>query len=474
MVAIIPTAISVLLATNRNSRKPETNSPTYGRKRYSKDGSKRKSNPTSSKPLKNNHDGSLLEVSPLPPLTSQHESRPSYFTCRHTYEDTLINEINRLVSKQFGDVIATSPYPGLVRVEDPKNILPIHLDPVYALQSIPNAVVVSGSSIKTIAKEIYYALFGSDDTDVAQTSDEQCKMRYDLLLAPKGSLTIHPLVPGQCKAQVKPVMLNRSEKICDELATMMKKVHPAARKLLSDSNDISNEKWILQVMLQSPEIAVASLVQSKFVGPGNMYWPNVKFPLGLALVDIEEKMPSSAYRKLMEAIECMQIRPMSENIVIDLGACPGGWTTVMRKFGCKVISVDRSELDSVLMRDNMVEFVKGDAFTFEPPSDDDDVVFWMVSDVIAYPDRITDLLNRWCSYQWAEKMIVTMKFQGDEPSLDDLDRAIDLVQRCGYRCRAKHFFNNKNEVTMMISKEGSRCEMLEPNLIGTAMYNPTI
>ena len=466
MVPIVPLILSILLATKRNTRQSDLKSESFGRKRYSKDGTKRK---TSDKTLR-----TPVDVFPLPPLTTGVSSRPTYFTCRHTYENTLVNEIDRYALTQFGgNVTATSPYPGLVRVEDPANILPMYLDPVYALQIIPNAIVVSGSSIKMIAKEVYNALFGSDDTQLAQLAKEHCELRNDLLSAPRGSLSIHPLVPGQCKAQSKPVMLNRSEKICEELANMLKKVYPAARKISSEDNDACNEKWILQVMLQNPEIAVASLVKSNCIGPGNSYWPNIKFPLGLALVDIEEKMPSSAYRKLMEALECMQIRPLPHNVVVDLGACPGGWTTVMRKFGCRVISVDRSELDNVLMRDEMVEFVKGDAFTFEPPPNDL-VSYWMVSDVIAYPDRIIELLNQWCSKQWADHMVVTMKFQGDEPSLDELDHAIDLVKRYGYFCRAKHFFNNKNEVTLMISKEGSLCMKLERNFIGSAMYNSII
>jgi len=49
-------------------------------------------------------------------------------------------------------------------------------------------------------------------------------------------------------------------------------------------------------------------------------------------------------------------------------ACPGGWTSIMRRyFGCRVIAVDRSEVDPTLMKDTMVDFANGDAFTFEPP-----------------------------------------------------------------------------------------------------------
>jgi DNA-binding winged helix-turn-helix (wHTH) protein len=82
-------------------------------------------------------------------------------------------------------------------------------------------------------------------------------------------------------------------------------------------------------------------------------------------------------------------------------------------------------------------------------------------------------------------MIVTMKFQGDEPALDELDHAIDTVQRHGYQCRVKHFFNNKNEVTLMISSSeeeeeedigestttsSSAAVNLQTGLLGSAMY----
>ena len=106
---------------------------------------------------------------------------------------------------------------------------------------------------------------------------------------------------------------------------------------------------MLQIMLQSLSIAVASLSKCKHVGLGNgAYWPNFYYPMGLAKVDIEERMPSSAFRKLMEGIECMGIFPVSTSTVVDLGASPGGWTSVMRGyFGCRVIAVDRSNLDPI-------------------------------------------------------------------------------------------------------------------------------
>ena len=99
------------------------------------------------------------------------------------------------------------------------------------------------------------------------------------------------------------------------------------------------------------------------------------------------------------------------------------------------------------MNDERVTYIQGDAFTYEP----DQSVTWMVSDVIAYPDRIVDLLRIWCSQQLASHMIVTMKFQGSKPAWKEIEEAFDVATTFKYCVRAKHFFNNKNEITLMLS-----------------------
>jgi 23S rRNA C2498 (ribose-2'-O)-methylase RlmM len=420
-----------------------------------------------------------------------------------------MDEIQREVSRRSSDVekiVLHSPYPGLVRVDDPSDILSKYYDPVYALQKIPEAVVVQSDSTKGLAKAVYSALLGSENTSGDEetnnkaSEDSRCHEVHALLrLAPRGSLAIHGLVPGMCKGQPNPVMLNRSQRVAAELSNMLRKGFAAARKQSDDKKESpqpidiedDDERWVLQVLLISPDVAVASLIKCTHIGPGKSFWPNWQTPMGMSQVDIIGKMPTSAYRKLMEAFECMRIRPEPfQSHAVDLGACPGGWTSVLRMLDCHVVSVDRSKLDPVLMNDDMVEFVKGDAFAFAPtattsnnrPSTTEEGVApehtWMVSDVIAYPERVIELLERWCGGHWARYLIVTMKFQGDKPALDDLDHAIDVVERHGYHCRAKHFFNNKNEVTLMIHEKkrsmSIRPRQLDDGVLGSAMYKPIL
>jgi hypothetical protein len=44
-----------------------------------------------------------------------------------------------------------------------------------------------------------------------------------------------------------------------------------------------------------------------------------------------------------------------------------------------------------------------------------------------------------------------MKFKG-APDWEQLARARAVAAAAGYVCRSKHFFNNKNEVTLMLKK----------------------
>jgi hypothetical protein len=404
----------------------------------------------------------------------------------------LMEEINR-AAVDVRKLATTSPSPGLVRVVPKKgNAVVVNLlqdlDPTYALQSVPNCRVISAESIKQLAVAALTAL----ELD----SESESNLAQQLRAAPRGSLAVHGLVPGMFKGQRDPVLQRRADKVAEEAAAILKKGYKCARRGGGGGNDEedesvdSTEKWILQLMLFSPEVMAASLTKCKTIPVVGGTWPNWLHPAGMAHVDIVEVVPSSAYRKLLEALECQRVLPPKaaspfDDVppVVDLGACPGGWTKALRLMGCKVIAVDRSPLQDDLMQDDMVEFVKGDAFTYAPPwsseSNDRQTAppgTWMVSDVIAYPERVAELLDRWCGGKWAGRMVVTAKFQGESIPWDALDAAVKVATDHGYDCRVKHFFNNKNEVTVMASERGGDTHSKESDtnlsFLGKAMYPP--
>lgn len=244
--------------------------------------------------------------------------------------------------------------------------------------------------------------------------------------------------------------------IADRLRKDLRGRFAAARPARAEDGDIEGEPLLLQLLLVEPELLVVSVSPSSAHRSGVGEWP-VRLVGGFVDCSLDGDMPSSAYRKLLESFVLMRTQPSAGAPVVDLGACPGGWTAAMRR-QCRAVvtSVDRSPLDPTLMSDPDVTFIQADAFAFEPPGG---YVEWMVSDVAAYPERAVELLERWCKRQWASRMVVTMKFTGDPPDFDAIDEAAAAAEAAGYAFRAMHHFSNKNEVSLMVERDdldGSR------------------
>ena len=268
-------------------------------------------------------------------------------------------------------------------------------------------------------------------------------------------------VPDQFRGtpQVKAKMHRRCSTVVERIAKSLKAVYPAARAVKADEEPAAGDRWLMQVLLLDTHEAAVSLVRCCAAQAGGT-WPSWHLAAGLADVDIDktaEPMPSSAYRKLEEAFSTMQVSPSASDRCVDLGASPGGWTKALRRYGASVTAVDRSPLRADLMQDPQVDFVQGDAFAFNPLDVDrgggGEPVDWMVSDVIAEPHRVPGLLEAWCQGKRARRIVATMKFKGD-PDWHELTRAREVAVGAGYAFRSKHFFNNKNEVTLMLAQHG--------------------
>ena len=148
--------------------------------------------------------------------------------------------------------------------------------------------------------------------------------------------------------------------------------------------------------------------------------------------------PSRAYLKLWEACVRMGAWPLPGETCLDLGASPGGWTWALARLGARVVAVDKAPLDPAVAAMPQVTERRESAFALaaEP-------VDWLFSDVIAYPDRILDLVRRWTEPGGARRIICSVKFQGeaDYPLADDFG-AIPGARLC-------HLFHNKHELTLI-------------------------
>ena len=172
----------------------------------------------------------------------------------------------------------------------------------------------------------------------------------------------------------------------------------------------------------------------------------------LPLVEDHTNPPSRAYLKLQEALTLLHHDfgvpfPAPGDRCFDAGACPGGWTWVLRQCGAEVFAVDRSELHPSLMRDPKVTFLAHDAFTLPPR--ELGAFDWVVSDVICYPDRLLPWVQKWIASGLVRHMVCTIKLQGevDWSMIEPFARIPDS--------RVVHLNHNKHELTFLHGGRGS-------------------
>ena len=148
--------------------------------------------------------------------------------------------------------------------------------------------------------------------------------------------------------------------------------------------------------------------------------------------------PSRAYLKLWEALTLAGEMPQPGQRCVDLGASPGGWSWVLAKRGASVLAIDKAPLDASVMALPGVEWRQASAFGLDPA--EIGPVDWLFSDVICYPARLFELVQRWREAGLARRIVCTLKFQG----ATDHETARQFAAIPGSRLR--HLFHNKHEL----------------------------
>ena len=160
---------------------------------------------------------------------------------------------------------------------------------------------------------------------------------------------------------------------------------------------------------------------------------------------IEDKNgpPNRAYLKLYESLTLAGKTPIEGEFCIDIGGSPGGWAWVIQKCGAEVLSIDRSPLDEKISNLKGVSFEKRDAFSLLPEEfiEKGQLVDWLFSDVICYPQKLYDWLSIWVDSGICKNFICTIKFKG-KPEKDIIKKFATIPNS-----KVLHLFHNKNELT---------------------------
>jgi 23S rRNA (cytidine2498-2'-O)-methyltransferase len=222
-------------------------------------------------------------------------------------------------------------------------------------------------------------------------------------------------------------------------------LHRKQRRLLRTLVDDSTASWrenesLVQLAWMGPTEGVMSVMSAE--RRHGLRRVVSRFPGGQVDVPDEPQAPSRAYRKLAEALLRLDCPIAAGETCVDLGSSPGSWAWLALKRNARVTAVDRSPLRDDLMEHRRLEFVRGDAFQFVP----DEPVDWLLSDVIAFPARIMELLETWLSRRWCRRFCVTIKFRGQDeyPRLEEIKALLDRLAADYLLRRLTH---NRNEAT---------------------------
>lgn len=168
------------------------------------------------------------------------------------------------------------------------------------------------------------------------------------------------------------------------------------------------------------------------------------YPLGEMTFNEDKLMPPSrAYLKLWEFFTVYAPEAINPQTSIDVGSCPGGWTWVLRTMDFnKVISVDKAPIEKRIMDLGRIDFRQESAFGLDPKTFDE--IEWFCSDIICYPERLLNLVNRFRETGTVKNFVCTIKYQAET----DWENTLKFLEIPG--SKIVHLHHNKHEVTWFL------------------------
>lgn len=168
--------------------------------------------------------------------------------------------------------------------------------------------------------------------------------------------------------------------------------------------------------------------------------PHSRFPLGWHEFNEDKNLPPNrAYLKLWEILCLGHIKLNSNDVVLDLGSSPGGWSWALSEQVKKVYSVDKAPLSPPIAKIKSIVYTEDDAFKLKVTDFAD--CNWLFSDIICTPERLLSLVNYWLKESPIQNFVCTIKFKGP----CDFDMIREFLKIEG--SKIIHLYQNKNEVT---------------------------
>ncbi|RXZ81958.1 SAM-dependent methyltransferase [Paenibacillaceae bacterium] len=204
--------------------------------------------------------------------------------------------------------------------------------------------------------------------------------------------------------------------------------------------------------LQQPEIIISiyAVEDRMLVGiaaPQDMLsdWPG-----GAVRFQREEGQISRAKFKLLEAERALALPLAGFTRALDIGASPGGWTSLLLERGLQVTAVDPADLHPSLSGHERLRYLKKNAadITFEPGSFD-----LFVCDMSWSPMQMCKLvLDLHPALVTGGSAIITVKLMHRKP-LQTIRNVIARLEEGFQVIKAKQLFHNRDEITLYAIKK---------------------
>ncbi|MCS7461137.1 methyltransferase domain-containing protein [Paenibacillus doosanensis] len=163
----------------------------------------------------------------------------------------------------------------------------------------------------------------------------------------------------------------------------------------------------------------------------------------------EEGQVSRAKFKLLEAERTFGLDYSQYRSALDIGAAPGGWTSLLLERGVKVTAVDPAKLDASLLRHPQLTFLQKNAAEVRFKEQSFDL---LVCDMSWSPRQMGKLIKGLLySLQSGGTAIITLKLMHKKPFQTVRELTGDLAPELALQ-KAKQLFHNREELTLFFIK----------------------
>ncbi|MBK6685290.1 MAG: 23S rRNA (cytidine(2498)-2'-O)-methyltransferase RlmM [Deltaproteobacteria bacterium] len=147
--------------------------------------------------------------------------------------------------------------------------------------------------------------------------------------------------------------------------------------------------------------------------------------------------------KLDEAIAWIGLGPDRGDLVVDLGAAPGGWSQVALGRGAAVVAVDPAVVKLEGSK-NRFTHIQESAFTFAPP----EAMDWLLCDMAWRPLEVAQLLAKWARRGWARQLIANFKLPMKQKA-KILREILGILRDAGWEgLRSRQLYHDRDEITI--------------------------